>query len=278
MSLGSPVDVHAAAAADAHPARPAEGERGVDLVLDVVEAVEHRPLLAQWHVVLLPARLGVLVGPVPAPREAGCSAPCVTSRRPARRGPAGDRYRLAATPPGHRRRRGGRGGGPGTARRRGRGSPCAGARPVDSSRLTPEARMHSATSSMFAASRAASSSVLKTLLVSRTPTRVTLLLELAELVDPLRQPRSGAVDARRLLHHLAASPRGSPRSRRPAGLCPGRRVRSAAPRRLPGRGRPGDQAVRAPGGRGEPRRPPGPRGRRRPGTPGASSSRAGWRR
>ena len=62
---GFAVDVHPAAAADAHPARPPEGQCRVELVLHVVEPVEDGQLLAQRYVVLLPARLSVLVRPVP---------------------------------------------------------------------------------------------------------------------------------------------------------------------------------------------------------------------
>ena len=83
---GLPVDVHPAAAADAHPARPPERQRRVDLVLDVVEPVEDRPLLAQRYVVLLPPRLRVLVGAVPRHPQADARRPCLTSRRPARPG------------------------------------------------------------------------------------------------------------------------------------------------------------------------------------------------
>jgi hypothetical protein len=67
--FGLAVHGHAAAAADAHPARPAERQGGVDLVLDVVQAVEDRPLLPERDVVLLPVRLGVGVGPVPGHPE-----------------------------------------------------------------------------------------------------------------------------------------------------------------------------------------------------------------
>ena len=56
---------HAAAAADAHAARPAVRERAVDLVLDVIEAVEYDPLLVTGHLVLVERRLRLLFRTIP---------------------------------------------------------------------------------------------------------------------------------------------------------------------------------------------------------------------
>lgn len=52
-------------AADAHPTRPAGRQGAVEMVLDVVEAVGNRPLLAQRYVVLLQRRWDLSLGPVP---------------------------------------------------------------------------------------------------------------------------------------------------------------------------------------------------------------------
>src|SRR5262249_24981467 len=59
------VDGHAATPADAHPAGPAIGQRAVEPVLDVVEAVEDRPVLTQRDVVPLGCRFAVRLRPVP---------------------------------------------------------------------------------------------------------------------------------------------------------------------------------------------------------------------
>jgi len=56
------VDHHAATAADAHPARPAEGERAVELILDVVQRVEHHPVGAQRYLEALVRGFGVALG------------------------------------------------------------------------------------------------------------------------------------------------------------------------------------------------------------------------
>ena len=59
------VDRHAAAAADAHAARPAVGQRAVDAVLDVVQAVEHDPVLRARDLVLVERELGLLLRTIP---------------------------------------------------------------------------------------------------------------------------------------------------------------------------------------------------------------------
>ena len=60
------VDVHRARAADALAAGAAEGERGVDLVLDFDQRVEnHRPAGRQVHVVGVHARVEAVLG-IPA--------------------------------------------------------------------------------------------------------------------------------------------------------------------------------------------------------------------
>ena len=61
---GRAVDVHPAAAANAHAAGPAERERAVDVVLDVVERVEDHHVLAIGDRVRLSARLRLLLGTV----------------------------------------------------------------------------------------------------------------------------------------------------------------------------------------------------------------------
>src|SRR6267143_1101963 len=55
---------HSAAPADAHPAGPAVRQRAVELVLDVVQAVQDRPLLMQRDLVLLRRRLQLALRPV----------------------------------------------------------------------------------------------------------------------------------------------------------------------------------------------------------------------
>src|SRR2546422_7956344 len=58
------VDGHSAAPADAHPAGPAVRQRAVELILDVVQAVQDRPLLVQRDLVLLRRRLQLTLRPV----------------------------------------------------------------------------------------------------------------------------------------------------------------------------------------------------------------------
>ncbi len=43
------VDHHAATAADGHPARPAEAQRAVEVVLDVLHALQHRHVVGERH-------------------------------------------------------------------------------------------------------------------------------------------------------------------------------------------------------------------------------------
>src|SRR5690606_16795272 len=60
------VDVHGAGAADALPAGAAEGQRRVDIVLDIDQRVQHhRPAFGEVDFVSVDARVAVLVG-VPA--------------------------------------------------------------------------------------------------------------------------------------------------------------------------------------------------------------------
>ena len=58
------VDHHPAAAADRHAARPAEAQRPVELVLDVLQPLQHRHVVGERHVVALPDGLGLLLRPV----------------------------------------------------------------------------------------------------------------------------------------------------------------------------------------------------------------------
>ena len=51
--LGLAVDGHPAASADPHAARPPVRERPVQVVLDVIQAVEHDPVLRARHLVLV---------------------------------------------------------------------------------------------------------------------------------------------------------------------------------------------------------------------------------
>src|SRR5205085_1770995 len=56
---------HAAASADAHVARPAERQGAVLLVLDVLEGIQHDPVLVIGNVVGLGYGVAVLPGAVP---------------------------------------------------------------------------------------------------------------------------------------------------------------------------------------------------------------------
>src|SRR6266700_2298934 len=76
------VDVRAAAAADPHPARPAVRQGAVQLVLDVVQAVEYRPVVAQRYLVLVEARPVLLLRPVPGHLQGDLVRHLLTSRRP----------------------------------------------------------------------------------------------------------------------------------------------------------------------------------------------------
>ena len=58
------VDHHAAAAAHGHPARPAEAEAAVQVVLDVLQPVEHRHVVGERYLVGAVMRLAVFVGVV----------------------------------------------------------------------------------------------------------------------------------------------------------------------------------------------------------------------
>jgi hypothetical protein len=59
------VDHHPAAAAHRHVAGPAIRERRVEVLLDVVQRVEHHPIVPEGHLVALKARLLVRLGVVP---------------------------------------------------------------------------------------------------------------------------------------------------------------------------------------------------------------------
>ena len=59
------VDRHAAAAADAHAARPAVRQRAVEAVLDVIQAVEHDPVLRARDLVLVERDLRLLFRTIP---------------------------------------------------------------------------------------------------------------------------------------------------------------------------------------------------------------------
>ena len=67
--LGLAVDHHAATAADAHSARPAEGESAILCVLDVVQSVKDDPFAADWHFEAVEVRLGVAFGRIPCNLE-----------------------------------------------------------------------------------------------------------------------------------------------------------------------------------------------------------------
>src|SRR5262249_32816859 len=58
------VDGHPAAPADAHPAGPAVRQRAIELVLDVGQAVQDRPLLVQRDLIFLRLRLQLTLRPV----------------------------------------------------------------------------------------------------------------------------------------------------------------------------------------------------------------------
>src|SRR6185503_12340203 len=92
---------------DAHPTGPAVGQGSVQVVLDVVEPVQHRPLLAQWDLVGLEGRLGLLLRSVtrdlhgdpvchgdylPYTRSPGGQRVIVTGRYPTRPVPSGSRW------------------------------------------------------------------------------------------------------------------------------------------------------------------------------------------
>ena len=109
--------------------------------------------------------------------------------------------------------------------------------PRDSSRRSPDSRMHSATSSRLASSSAATSSVLNDPLVSRMPTRSIRSCSPRSRSPPVGHVRTGAVDAGGLLHrrlHLVADGRDAVVPRRrvhqppdPAGLVVDLRLRRA---------------------------------------------------
>src|SRR6185503_12636020 len=81
-----------AAAADAHPARPSVRERAVDLVLHVIEPVEHDPIARTGHLVVLEPALGLLLRTIPRDAKRNVSAhlsfpglPLLEVRRPRHR-------------------------------------------------------------------------------------------------------------------------------------------------------------------------------------------------
>ena len=47
--FGLRADHHAAAAADRHPARPAEAERPIEMIFDVLKPLQHRHVVGEWH-------------------------------------------------------------------------------------------------------------------------------------------------------------------------------------------------------------------------------------
>ena len=65
------VDLHAAGAADAHAAGPAKAERAVDVVLDMIQRVQHDPVVVIGHLVGLERRAAV-VGAVAEDLELDC--------------------------------------------------------------------------------------------------------------------------------------------------------------------------------------------------------------
>jgi hypothetical protein len=56
------VDHLAATAADRHPARPAEGQAAVEMILDVLQALEHRHIISEGHLIALKTRFGIGCG------------------------------------------------------------------------------------------------------------------------------------------------------------------------------------------------------------------------
>jgi hypothetical protein len=62
--FGDAVDHLAAAAADGHPARPAETECAVEVILDVLQPLQHRHVIGERHLIRLEEWLVVLLGAV----------------------------------------------------------------------------------------------------------------------------------------------------------------------------------------------------------------------
>src|SRR5439155_6117555 len=62
--LGYAVDHRAATTADRHAARPAETERAIELILDVLQPLQHRHVVGERHLVALEERFLVLLGAV----------------------------------------------------------------------------------------------------------------------------------------------------------------------------------------------------------------------
>ena len=58
---GLAVDHHPATAADRHAAGPPETDAAVEMILDVLQALQHRHVVAKWHVEALPERLVILL-------------------------------------------------------------------------------------------------------------------------------------------------------------------------------------------------------------------------
>ena len=67
--FGFAIDHHAATAAHAHPTRPAERERAVDVVFDVVERVENDPVVAKFNFVSLFGRRVLFFGAIAQYRD-----------------------------------------------------------------------------------------------------------------------------------------------------------------------------------------------------------------
>src|SRR6516225_5250468 len=59
------VDSHTGTAAYAHPARPSEGQRPVEVILDVVQAVQDRPFAGEGNFVGLQYRCGFDLRSIP---------------------------------------------------------------------------------------------------------------------------------------------------------------------------------------------------------------------
>ena len=70
---GHAVDHDSAAAADGHAARPSEGQAAIEVVLDVLQALQHRHVVGEGHLVGLVMRLGVLLRVVALALDADAS-------------------------------------------------------------------------------------------------------------------------------------------------------------------------------------------------------------
>ena len=92
--LGNSVHHHSATSADSHAAGPAEGQRSVQLILDVIQRIENDPIFSQRDFVGLNSRLLIMRRMIPGNFERD---PVRHTRSPSvdplGRGPASDGHR-----------------------------------------------------------------------------------------------------------------------------------------------------------------------------------------